>query len=148
MPTIPHPGRLLGRRHPDPATTPEAPTALTAPLHADARGATLPASQRRFDAAFDLVRVAVMDGRLPSAVFGVRHGAVDARIEPMGRQGGDRVVRDSIYFLASITKPVMAVALMQLVEDGRIDLDRPLVEDLPEVAGADRRAVAPGDCGG
>jgi len=44
------------------------------------------------------------------------------------------MARDSIFRLASITKPITAAAVMILVEDGRIALDNPVLRWLPELA--------------
>jgi methyl acetate hydrolase len=41
---------------------------------------------------------------------------------------------DALYRIASMTKPVTSVALMQLVEQGRIGLDDPAEKYLPELA--------------
>jgi CubicO group peptidase (beta-lactamase class C family) len=46
---------------------------------------------------------------------------------------------DSIFLLASITKPVTACALMLLVERGLVSLDDPVSRYLPEFKGEDRR---------
>lgn len=48
---------------------------------------------------------------------------------------------DSIFLLASITKPVTATALMLLVDRGEVLLNDPVVHYLPEFSGADRKAV-------
>lgn len=45
---------------------------------------------------------------------------------------------DSIFLLASITKPVTVTALMLLVERGMISLGDPVVSHLPEFVGEDR----------
>src|SRR5258708_30965809 len=49
--------------------------------------------------------------------------------------GGAAMARDSIFRLASVTKPITAAAVMMLVEDDRITLDDPVDEGLPELAG-------------
>ena len=41
---------------------------------------------------------------------------------------------DTVFWIASMTKAVTSVAAMQLVEQGKLDLDRPLGERLPELA--------------
>ncbi len=41
---------------------------------------------------------------------------------------------DSIFHIASMTKPVTSVAVMQLVESGRVKLDTPVATYLPELA--------------
>src|SRR5215813_12598687 len=46
-----------------------------------------------------------------------------------------RVTIDALFRIASMTKPVTSVALMQLVEQGRLGLDDPAEKYLPELAG-------------
>ncbi|MDQ6705268.1 MAG: beta-lactamase family protein [Acidobacteriota bacterium] len=48
---------------------------------------------------------------------------------------------DSIYLVASITKPVTASALMLLVEQGRVGLEEFVTRYLPEFTGGDRPKV-------
>jgi methyl acetate hydrolase len=47
---------------------------------------------------------------------------------------GRPLTQDAIFRIASMTKPVTSVALMQLVEQGRIGLDDPASKYLPELA--------------
>ena len=54
---------------------------------------------------------------------------------------GEAVDADSVFLLASITKPVTACALMILVDRGLISLDDPAVDYLPEYVGGDRSKV-------
>ena len=48
--------------------------------------------------------------------------------------GGAPMRRDSLFRLASLTKPILAAATMVLVERGRFDLDEPVRRWLPELA--------------
>ena len=48
--------------------------------------------------------------------------------------GTSPMARDSIFRVASITKPITAVAVLMLVEDGQIALDDPVRHWLPELA--------------
>ena len=48
---------------------------------------------------------------------------------------GRPLTSDALFRIASMTKPVTSVALMQLVEQGRIGLDDPAEKYLPELAG-------------
>lgn len=48
--------------------------------------------------------------------------------------GGAPMSRDSIFRLASITKPITAAAVMVLVEDGALALEDPIAGWLPELA--------------
>src|SRR5712691_11563142 len=51
------------------------------------------------------------------------------------------VQRDTIYPVASLTKPITATAAMLLVEDGLLGLQRPVAEYLPEFSGEGKQAV-------
>jgi CubicO group peptidase (beta-lactamase class C family) len=53
--------------------------------------------------------------------------------------GGEKMRRDTIFRIASMTKPITAAAAMILVEECRIRLDHPIDEWLPELA--DRRVL-------
>ncbi|MGV9341806.1 serine hydrolase domain-containing protein [Streptomyces sp. NPDC003688] len=78
----------------------------------------------------------VEDGRLPGAVALVAHGD-DVEVVAVGHADGDRSVpmaRDSVFRLASTSKPIVAAALMMLVEDGRVALEDPVERWLPELA--------------
>jgi CubicO group peptidase (beta-lactamase class C family) len=48
---------------------------------------------------------------------------------------GRPLAADALFRIASMTKPVTSVALMQLVEQGRLTLDDPAEKYLPELAG-------------
>jgi methyl acetate hydrolase len=50
-------------------------------------------------------------------------------------RGGEQAVdADTVFWIASMTKPVTSVAAMQLVEAGRLSLDAPIGDWLPELA--------------
>ncbi len=58
-------------------------------------------------------------------------------IVPLGAMtldGGPPVRRDTIFRLASMTKPITAVAAMMLIEDGKLKLDEPVDRLAPELA--------------
>lgn len=48
------------------------------------------------------------------------------------REAGVPMRDDAIFRLASITKPIVSVAAMRLVEEGRLDLDAPMTRWLPD----------------
>jgi CubicO group peptidase (beta-lactamase class C family) len=52
------------------------------------------------------------------------------------RETNRAIDNDTVYRLYSMTKPVTAVAIMMLVEDGKIDLDVPLATYIPSFANA------------
>src|ERR1700758_2685950 len=77
----------------------------------------------------------VESGGVPGWVALVsRHGEIHA--DAIGRMaiGGAAVTRDTIFRIASMTKPVAAVAAMILVEECRLRLDDPVDDVLPELA--------------
>ncbi|WP_156760998.1 serine hydrolase domain-containing protein [Microbacterium karelineae] len=73
---------------------------------------------------------------------GTAPGIVVASVGPTGHveidTAGD-LASDAIVRIQSMTKPVTAVAALQLVQDGRLRLDDPVHEWLPELA--DRRVL-------
>lgn len=81
-------------------------------------------------------------------VAGAAVGIVDAdgveRIVTAGTRGSGRGVldEDSVFFAASLTKPVFATAVMGLVDVGTLELDRPLREYLSERHCDDPRAAS------
>jgi CubicO group peptidase (beta-lactamase class C family) len=78
----------------------------------------------------------VEDGTIPGAVGLIARGDDVAEVAVLGVQavGGAPMTSDSIFRLASITKPITAAALMMLVDDGRLALDDPVARWLPELA--------------
>jgi CubicO group peptidase (beta-lactamase class C family) len=85
--------------------------------------------------AFDVVRESVAKGELPSAVLAVADGREMLRCEAFGPADGSYSVRkDSLYLIASITKPIFAAAMMRLVERGKIRLNDPVGLYIPEFA--------------
>ncbi|GLH98594.1 serine hydrolase domain-containing protein [Phytohabitans aurantiacus] len=60
-------------------------------------------------------------------------------IGTLSLDGGEPMRRDTPFRIASLTKPIIAVATMMLVEDGRLALDEPVDRLLPELA--DRRVL-------
>ncbi|MEW2417268.1 serine hydrolase domain-containing protein [Streptomyces sp. NPDC046866] len=69
------------------------------------------------------VGLVARDGRVEAAAV----GAADA-------EGSAPMVRDSIFRIASLTKPVIAAAVMMLAEEGRFALTDPVGPWLPELA--------------
>ena len=90
-------------------------------------------------AAVERVRAAaeqhVGDTRVPGLVALVSHGD-EVYAEAFGRLGVGRpaVQRDSLFRIASITKPITAAVTMALVDEGLIGLDEPVDRLLPELA--------------
>jgi CubicO group peptidase (beta-lactamase class C family) len=82
----------------------------------------------------------VGDDRVPGLVALVARGD-EVHVEALGNLdiGGAPVGRDSIFRIASITKPITAAAVLALIEEGLIGLDEPVERLLPELA--DRRVL-------
>lgn len=78
----------------------------------------------------------VADGTVPGLVALVASGH-DVHAEAVGRLSidGPPALRDSLFRIASMTKPVTGAATMALIEEGLIGLDEPVDRLLPELAG-------------
>lgn len=75
-------------------------------------------------------------GTVPGLVMAVARGD-EVRVDALGvtaLDGGGPMRPDTIFRIASMTKPVVAVAAMTLVEDGVLRLDEPVDRLLPELA--------------
>lgn len=89
-----------------------------------------------------VVGAAVADDAVPGAAWRVERDGEVARGAAGGHTpgGGDAVSPDTVFRIASTTKPVVAAAALRLVEDGTLGLDDPVDAHLPELA--DRRVLA------
>jgi CubicO group peptidase (beta-lactamase class C family) len=62
------------------------------------------------------------------------------------REANAEMRLDSIFRIASMTKPIVSVAAMQLTEEGRLDIGAPVARYIPEFAemtvGAERKATS------
>lgn len=75
-------------------------------------------------------------GRYPGAVFVVAKGGEILHAAALGVsdiEKGTKMRMESIFRSMSMTKPVTVVAVMQLVENGQIELDAPVIRYLPEL---------------
>ena len=76
-------------------------------------------------------------GRLPGAVVMLsRHGKVEL-FESLGQQNpndGKSMALDSIFRIYSMTKPIVSVAVLMLMEQGKLLLSDPVGKYLPEYA--------------
>ncbi|MEU9455656.1 serine hydrolase domain-containing protein [Streptomyces sp. NPDC048277] len=85
---------------------------------------------------YTALRRRVDDGTVPGAVGLLARGD-DVEVVTVGAVdtgGSAPMARDSIFRIASITKPVTAAAVLLLVEEGRIGLADPVAKWLPELA--------------
>jgi CubicO group peptidase (beta-lactamase class C family) len=68
-------------------------------------------------------------GRLPGMVVAVARKGQLVYYESFGyldRQAGTPMTKDAIFAIASLTKPMVGVGIMQLVEDARIQMSDPV----------------------
>jgi CubicO group peptidase (beta-lactamase class C family) len=76
------------------------------------------------------------DGLVPGAVVAIAKGGKLAYLQAIGFQDRAKTIpmkTDSIFWIASMSKPVTSVAAMILVDDGKLDLDAPVARYLPEL---------------
>lgn len=92
------------------------------------------------EAALESATQAVAVGTLPCLVFGV----IDAegRSDVLALSGEANVHEDSVFFIASVTKAIVATAVMCYVDEGRLDLHAPLARYLPAFDRDGREAVS------
>jgi len=78
----------------------------------------------------------VAKGELPGMVTLIAHGD-DVDVDTIGAMAfgsSEPMRRDTIFRIASLTKPILAAATMMLVEDGTLALDEPVDRLAPELA--------------
>ena len=76
-------------------------------------------------------------GRIPGAVVAIGRKGRLALLEPVGYRDAETrapMEADSVFRLASMTKPIVSVALMLLAEEGKVQLQHPVSRYLPEFA--------------
>jgi CubicO group peptidase (beta-lactamase class C family) len=84
----------------------------------------------------DAMKGFVDRGEVPGIVTLTAKGT-EAKVDVVGTMtagGSEPMKRDTIFRIASITKPITAAAAMILVEDGKLKLDDPIDRWLPEMA--------------
>lgn len=100
----------------------------------------LPAEGRR--RLHEAMAARVAAGQLPGLVTVLARGD-EIHVDTIGSHAFDNAIpmrRDSLFRIASFTKPVLAAATMTMVEDGTLNLAEPVDRLLPELAG--RRVLA------
>jgi CubicO group peptidase (beta-lactamase class C family) len=83
------------------------------------------------------MRELIDEGRTAGVMTLVARGDAVVHWEAHGWRvlGEDPLERDDIFRIYSMTKPVTSVAVMMLVEEGRLSLDTPLADVLPAFGG-------------
>ena len=96
----------------------------------------LPLSRDGLDRLHDSLAAHVGPSRLPGLVALVASGD-DVHIETIGTPSfvdDTPLARDAIFRIASLSKPIAAMATLSLVEEGRLRLEDPIDELVPELA--------------
>jgi CubicO group peptidase (beta-lactamase class C family) len=91
-------------------------------------------------------RQAILEGvraglHLGAQLYVSRHGAVIADAAAGESRPGQPLRRDDLMLWLSSTKPVAAVAIAQLWERGRLELDDPVARHIPEFAAHGKGAI-------
>jgi CubicO group peptidase (beta-lactamase class C family) len=94
-------------------------------------------SNERVGWARDLVANHVTTGRSPSAAAVVQRRGQVVLAEAFGVSGphGAPLDIDDVWPIASAGKPITAAAVMSLVEEGRVGINQPVVDYIPELTG-------------
>ncbi len=93
------------------------------------------------EAAFALAARQVEVGSVPFVILAVAGAAGTLRAEAFAGPAAPDVAVDSVCLLASITKPVLATGLLQLVSDGRVSLTDGIERYVPAFAAPDKPRV-------
>jgi CubicO group peptidase (beta-lactamase class C family) len=96
----------------------------------------------RLDRVFARLGERVRAGALPAAAIAVgdEHGLI--RSETFSSESKP-LNAASIFFLASVTKPIVATAFMKLVEDGRVNVHEPIAEFEPRLRSEGKEKITP-----
>src|SRR5438132_589109 len=94
------------------------------------------ASQAGLDRLHEAMAARVAKGQLPGMVSLIAHRE-DVHVDAIGAMAfgsTEPMRRDTIFRITSMTKPILALATMMLVEDGALALDESVDRLLPELA--------------
>jgi len=92
-------------------------------------------SPKRLEEAYAILGRAVEEGKIMGCTVGISRNGEPLEPRAFGRktiEGDSPVVPDTIFLIASLTKPFTSTAAMMLVEKGLIRLDDPVRSIVPE----------------
>lgn len=95
-------------------------------------------SSERLERLTNLLRAAVDSGELPGAVIMIARDGKLVYSQSLGWQdkmAGVAMRDDSVFRIYSMTKPIVSIAAMMLVEQGKLSLDEPVSKYIPAFAG-------------
>ncbi len=111
---------------------------LRTPPLPDAKPETLGLSPTRLARISDAFKREIDKGTIPGVTVMVARRGQIGWFEALGRQdpaASAPITRDSVFRIYSMTKPIVSIGIMQLVEDGFLLLSEPLAKYIPEFAG-------------
>jgi CubicO group peptidase (beta-lactamase class C family) len=109
--------------------------ALAQPLPLASRPEEVGISSQRLERVRRLMKADVENRRIPGAVLLIARNAKIASFDALGfqdRHSQTAMKTDSIFRIASMTKPITSVAAMILAEEGKLDIGAPVAQYLPE----------------
>jgi CubicO group peptidase (beta-lactamase class C family) len=109
----------------------------SSPALPEARPESLGLSRLRLEAMSDAFRREIDKGTIPGVTMLVARRGQVGWFEAQGQQdpaGSAPMSRDSIFRIFSMTKPIVSVGIMTLVEDGHFLLSDPVAKFIPEFA--------------
>jgi CubicO group peptidase (beta-lactamase class C family) len=102
-------------------------------------------SRTRLDAAATLLESVIRLDLVPGAAAAVFHRGAVVRTIALGHRGPQRldppVLRDTIFLIASLTKPIVCATAMLLMQDGLVCLDDTVASFVPEFAANGKEAI-------
>jgi len=113
------------------------PAAPQTPPLSEAKPESLGFSRARLQRLSDAFRREIDKGTIPGATIVVARRGQIGWFDALGKQnpeGSAPMARDTIFRIFSMTKPIVSVGIMMLVEEGHILLDEPLAKFIPEFA--------------
>src|SRR5215210_2429669 len=115
---------------------------LIAPASAFAEGEASPAADPDFAAIDRYVEEEMREVHIPGLALGIVHDDKVVHLESFGEAGpsGRAVTPQTPFILASSSKPFTALAIMQLSEEGKVDLEAPVKRYVPWFRVADKAA--------
>lgn len=101
-------------------------------------------SEEGMECAYGIIGEAVDRDELMGAALQVSRRGTALPVACFGGRtfGGEAIVADTIFLVASITKPIVCAAVVKLVEEGRVCLDERVVEYVPEFGACGKEGVA------
>jgi CubicO group peptidase (beta-lactamase class C family) len=115
---------------------------LIAPASAFAQGEASPAADPDFAAIDAYIQKEMGELHIPGLAYGIVHDDEVVHLESFGEAdpSGRAVTPQTPFILASVSKSFTALAIMQLSEEGKVDLDAPVQRYVPWFRVADKAA--------